>query len=137
MIFRVFHNLPLYHVHFSSPARHNRAVPWQDKKGAAEDGAAPSPPSQSPPHLSSAGGSRSSARRAGTCEWSCRSESSSRGSCIGPRSRRCTCHPRSERGVGSRGGRKRPLEETDATASATRELPVMLARRQTQQILHV
>lgn len=80
-------------------------------------------PSPGPAHLSSVAGSRSSARPAGTCAWSCRPEPASPGSCSEPRSRRCICHPRSERGVGSLGAHKRPLQETDATASAIREPP--------------
>lgn len=55
--------------------------------------------------------------------WSCPSEPASPGSCSGPRSRRCICHLRSERGVGSPGAHRRPLQETDATGSATREPP--------------
>lgn len=94
----------------------------------------PSPPAPSAAHLSSAAGSRSSARRAGTCEWSCRSESASRGSCTGPRSRRCTCHLRSERAAGSPGARKRPLQERDGTASATGKLPVGHVQRRTEQV---
>lgn len=123
------------HTRFSSSAQ---PAPCRTRSSsvlyAARDMIVPSPPAPSAAHLSSVAGSRSSARRAGTCEWSCRSESASPGSCTGPRSRRCTCHLRSGRVVGSPGVRKRPLQEMDETASAMRELPGGHVQMQTKQV---
>lgn len=126
------------HTRFSSSAQPARLPPCRTRSSsvlyAVRDMIVPSPPAPSAAHLSSVAGSRSSARRAGTCEWSCRSESASPGSCTGPRSRRCTCHLRSGRAVGSPGARKRPLQETDETASATRKLPGGHVQMQTKQV---
>lgn len=116
-----FQNLPQRSPCFSS-SKHIRLSP-RGTKVAEEDGTALSPPSQRPPHLSSAAGTRSSARPAGTCEWRCRPESASPGSCTAPRSPRCICHPRSARGAGSRGGRRKPLQERDAPLQSRGNCP--------------